>query len=92
MTTNETTGPVIERITRYAVTHVGTAGFRRLTYPNQGRFHKATMEEAAELAKVISESNTPKRITEAYGEQAVGTFEARAIQCYANGDAVSIWQ
>lgn len=79
-------------VTRYCVTHLDREGRRALSYPAQGRYSFATEKEAADLATAISGNNSVSNIVQVFGPQALGTFEARPVECYAGHfDPVSIW-
>lgn len=74
--------PQPESVTRYVLTHVNKHGMRTLTYGQQGRWTKATREEAEELREAFLAHNSDQRLRTIYGPQAVGTFEVRACECW----------
>ena len=73
-------------VTRYVVTHIGTNGERRMTAPaRQGRYTHATPAEAEqEMRDILNVGVNNNDIPGVFGEQAVGTFEVRPINCWPN--------
>lgn len=70
-------------VTRYAITHIGTDGRRRLTHPAQGRnTHKSNAGCAEAISQLLNVKVNGNDIPGVYGEQAVGTFEVRAVPCW----------
>ena len=67
---------------RYVATHIGEQGLRQLTRACQGRLTFATPEEAQHWLDAVLKNNTEKEISDAWGKQAVGTFEVRPVECY----------
>lgn len=67
---------------RWVVTHIGRDGTRRMTDDLQGRYTRATKEEAEERARDIVASNRDGVVVDVFGPQAEGTFEARKVHCY----------
>lgn len=76
---------------RYAITHINRDGMRQITGANQGRYFKKTMRAAQKEARDIMKNNTPEKLASIFGKQSVGTFEARAVECYETGDAKGIY-
>lgn len=78
--------------TLYNISFVDRDGLRKLVGPNQGRYFKATREEAAEhLAAFEGPTNGEERLASIFGRQAIGTFRVDAFECYDHGDAVGIY-
>lgn len=77
--------------TMYAVTHVNKDGMRTLTYANQGRNHCDKREDAERKLAALVQNTTVDRLEQIFGNQALGTFDVREVDCYDHGDAKSIW-
>jgi len=78
--------------TRYVITHVDRDGERRMTHAMQGRFTFSTPKQAEELLDALIAQSPANRIAEAYGEQAVNTFEVRPVECYeGHHDPKTMW-
>ncbi len=73
-------------VDRWAVTHIGRDGLRVLSSSCQARYTFATPEEAEEQAGNLAAANSPARIAEVYGAQAVGTFRASRVECWRMQD------
>lgn len=73
---------------RYVPTHVNRDHMRTLSRPNQGRNHFDDRAAAQKWIDAVMENTSVETIKQVYGEQAVGTFEVRAVECYDHGDAV----
>lgn len=69
-------------VIRYVVTCMGRDGMRVLAQDCQGRYTYATLGEAADMAAAISGNNSRDNLAQVFGEQAIGTFEARACRCW----------
>jgi hypothetical protein len=72
-----------ETVQRFAVTHVNRDGMRTLTLGCQGRYTYLLHAEAEAIAQALEAHNGPQRIGECYGPQAIGTFRASRVTCYA---------
>lgn len=71
-----------EGVTRYVATHINREGMRTLTCAQQGRHTFATQGECdAWLAAMIA-NNSRDTLAQIHGEQAIGTFETRACECW----------
>jgi hypothetical protein len=73
--------------TRYAITHLGRDGLRKLTFANQGRNHYDDHAEAARRLAGFIQNNPVETLRDIYGDQAIGTFEVTPVECYDHGDA-----
>ncbi len=73
--------------TRYAITHIGRDGLRKLTFANQGRNHYDDPAGAARRLAGFIQSNPVETLRDIYGDQAIGTFEVTPVECYDHGDA-----
>lgn len=73
-------------VDRWAVTHIGRHGLRVLSFPCQAPYTFATPEEAEKQVRNLSAANSPARIAEVYGEQALGTFRASPVECWRMQD------
>lgn len=82
---------VVVTKTMYNVSFIDRDGNRVMQGPNQGRYMKATLEEAQQAAIDIVKTNGEARLASIFGAQAIGTFRADAFECYEHGDAVSIY-
>jgi hypothetical protein len=67
---------------RYVLSHINKDGMRQMTAAIQGRHTFDSMVEAQEHLKGFITNNTPENITQVFGTQALGTFEASAIECF----------
>ena len=78
---------------KYAITHINRDGMRTLTSGNQGRFFKTTKAEADKQLRAFMLDNraADREISEIYGNQAIGTFAVREVECHENGDAKGIY-
>lgn len=77
---------------RFALTHVGRDGLRKLSTANQGRHFYDTREDADEHLAALLAQNSKDRLAEVFGPQVVGTFAIRSVECYVpGGDAVGIY-
>lgn len=75
----------------YAITHINRDGMRTLTYANQGRNHCETRAEAERKLAALVGNTDVARLEQVFGNQALGTFDVRAVECYDHGDAKSIY-
>lgn len=73
--------------TRYAITHIGRDGLRKLTFANQGRNHYDDQAEAARRLAGFIQNNPVETLQDIYGDQAISTFEVTPVECYDHGDA-----
>lgn len=79
-----------DKVTLFNVSFIDKNGLRTMLGPNQGRYMKATREEAeTHLADLMRESE--ERLVDICGTQSRGTFRVDAFTCYAHGDAVGIY-
>jgi hypothetical protein len=69
-------------VTRYVLSRIDKDGMRIMVYAVQGRNTHATRNEAEIQLKFLLENNSKERLTEVFGERAIGTFEVSAIECY----------
>jgi len=76
---------------RFAITYLAKNKMRKLVHPNQGRYFSDTEEDANKQLETMLRSNTQAQFADVFGEQAVGTFEVRPVECYDSGDAKSIY-
>lgn len=76
----------IKIITRYAITHLNEHGDRVLSFPNQGRNHFDTPEEAQKRIAAVLNNNTIDLLISIYGDGGVKSLEVRPVKCYENGD------
>lgn len=72
---------------RYAITHVGRDGLRKLTFANQGRNHHDHKQDADRVLASFVQNNPAETLRDIYGDQAPGTFEVTRVECYDHGDA-----
>jgi hypothetical protein len=81
-------------VERWAITNVYRDGERKLTFPCQGRYTEATEAEALASLAALLENNTAERLASVFGPQAIGTFKASRVECWAGHfDPVGIyWQ
>ena len=70
-------------VRRYAPTHVDSDGLRTLTREAQGRATFATDEEATAWIVSAIASNPLADLESLFGRQAIGTFEAWPVECWA---------
>lgn len=75
---------------RYAITHINRAGFRVLTFANQGRNHFDTREEAQIALGGLTDNNSETTLAEQFGPHFV-TLAVHSIECYDNGDSKGIY-
>ncbi len=66
---------------RWVITHIGVHGLLRMTDPAQGRYTYATEDEAERRMRAIL-SNVTNDAAGVFGEQSVGTFEVRRVECW----------
>ena len=80
-------------VTRFVVTHINKNGDRVLTFPRQGLYTCASEAEAgAVLSALLDVETNGNDIPGVYGEQAMGTFEVRPIQCHPEHfDPMTCW-
>ncbi len=73
-----------DHVIRYVVTHIDEDGMRTLCGPAQGRFTKATPEEAQELLDNMMKNNRMdgSRLAGVYGLP----LEVRPVKCYPHFD------
>lgn len=78
---------------RFAITHINREGRRTLSYPNQARYHFDDRDLAEKVLKNYSDPTDHSRhnIALHFGNQALGTFEVREIDCHETGDAKDIY-
>lgn len=80
----------LETTIRYAVTHVGRSGLRKIT--------NATLRDSPIHARTLLRQIDPERKSglqqdfqlEEYGPQAIGTFDVRPIECDEDGKPLGI--
>ena len=70
-------------VIRYVLSRINKDGLRVMVYAQQGRHTYATRDEAQKHLDDFLKNNTQERLIEVFGEQAVGTFEVSAIECYS---------
>lgn len=76
----------VEYVTRWVVTHINQDGERVISSPaSQGRYTYETEHEARFMAGAMVANNHPDKLVSVFGDQCLGTFEARPCKCYANG-------
>lgn len=73
----------------YAITVCDKSGMRTLAYANQFRNFKQTRFDA-EMQLKEWQANSPENLVQIFGERAC-TLEVRPVECYRNGDAISVW-
>lgn len=71
---------------RYAITHLGKDGLRKLTFANQGRNHYDSKQKAQEAMEALE----PELRGKILGDMA-NTLEVREVECYDHGDAKGIY-
>lgn len=72
---------------RFAITHYDSkSGVRQLTFANQGRNFYATREDAEKAMQLFEPDLRSKILFDA-----ANSLEVRAVDCYENGDAKSIY-
>lgn len=71
-----------ETVTRYMPTYINKDGMRRILGTAQGRFTKATAEEAQSAVDSLLSNNTEDCLRECYGKQSIGTFRVDPIECW----------
>lgn len=83
----------ISSVIRFVVTHIDRNGERTLTNARQGRYTFSSREECQKAVVAISKNNPKDKISQIFGEQAVGTFECKPVQCYSalNHDPKTCW-
>lgn len=72
-----------ETVRRWVPTCINRDGVRTLIGPAQGRYTYATREEAQSYCEAVSSVNSHDAIAQVWGQQALGTFEPREVECYA---------
>ena len=80
-----------ERTQRWALTHVGEDGLRKLTFANQGRNHFDTQQAAETRLRAVLHNNEPGRLVQIYGRDFLSSVRVDQIECYGHGDAVGIY-
>jgi len=78
-------------ITRYAATCVNRDGMRTLMRGNQAHSHWDSAEDAQKWLDAVVRANSEADLKQCWGEQAIGTFEVRPVECYAHGDAIGVY-
>jgi len=83
----------MKTITRYCISIVpSTSGMRQIYGPNQGRCFKDDPEAAQSSLKAIREcSGNRETLDGIYGPGAFDSLAVSPVECYENGDAVSIF-
>lgn len=81
-----TKGAPIATVWRYAITHVGAAGLRQLTFANQGRNHYDTRKAAEDALTLFAPSLRAKVLGDA-----ADTLRVSEVECYYHGDALRFY-
>ena len=66
---------------RYVLTTINKAGNRVMFQPAQGR-HTYSKEGAQVHLNELLYNNTPERLEEIFGKQAMGEFQVTPVDCY----------
>ena len=74
---------------RFAVTHIDSDGLRTLSRANQGRCMFSTRELAEQWLREVIEHTALSTLQSIFGD--VSLMAIREVDCYANGDARSIY-
>ena len=78
-------------MTRYALTHINRAGFRRLTFANQGRNHFDTFAAAEKARANVLANNGASSLASIYGPHFASTAAVHPVECHPSGDAMACY-
>lgn len=80
------------RYIRYSVTCIGRNGERKFAMPSNQRHNFWDKYEDAErwLKACLDQPDNIERLRQIHGDQATGTFEVSAFECYSYGEAKSL--
>jgi len=78
---------------RWTITHINTRGERVMTFARQSQNCYLTRCEAQiKLDQLLDVDTNGNDIPGVFGEQALGTFQVRPVECYPNtGDPITRW-
>mgnify|MGYP001423262646 CR=1 FL=1 len=71
-----------DKVIRYVLSRTDKDGLRIMVYATQGRHTYATRKQAQEHLNAFLKNNTQEQLLGVFGEQAIGTFEVSAVECY----------
>ena len=67
---------------RWVLVYQDKNGNVSMVQPCQGRYTYDTSEDAYAVLEAIMGDNSEERVREVFGDQAVGTFGVRSVECW----------